>query len=215
MPDEYPLDFYFDRYQRFRAAAELVNGLGRPLKLLDVGGHDRSLGRFLDGHAVTFHEDLIERGRPAPFADGAFHAVLALDVLEHVQPPERPFFTRELARLSSRAVILSVPTARAAQAEAFVHGLTGSAWLAEHSELGLPEPDQVAGLIQEAGLELTRLPNACLPSWTAMMLLMHGVDKPLRTAIIAFFNERFYEVENREPAYRHLYLCRRPQESAA
>lgn len=43
-----------------------------------------------------------------------------------------------------------------------------------------------------------------------MMLLMHGVgDLDLRQRISRFFNTRFAAIEDREPAYRYIYLCRR------
>jgi hypothetical protein len=42
-----------------------------------------------------------------------------------------------------------------------------------------------------------------------MMLLMYGLDdQRLRRDISGFFNRNFYRLENRAPAYRHIYLCR-------
>lgn len=48
----------FDRYQRFKATAALIEGLaqglapGRALEVLDVGGFDNALAAFLPGHRV-------------------------------------------------------------------------------------------------------------------------------------------------------------------
>jgi hypothetical protein len=45
-----------------------------------------------------------------------------------------------------------------------------------------------------------------------MMLLMHGVgETELRRHISGFFNARFAAGENREPAYRYIYVCRLAQ----
>lgn len=206
-------DCYFDRFQRFRAAAELVCGFakgGRRLSVLDVGSLDNAFGGFLPGHAVVPCEARIAPGSPAPFADASFDVCVALDVIEHVAPGERAFFIGELARVAGQGLVLAFPVAQAAEAEAFVLELTRSAWLAEHQRFGLPEPADIEAILDGLSLAWTRHPNACLPSWTAMMLLMHGTDKPTRLAISGFFNRRFCEIENREPAYRYIYRCAKP-----
>jgi hypothetical protein len=204
-------EVYFDRYQRFKAAAELLAEMlpDASLDLLDVGGYDDALRDFLPGHRLTAYGGIIAPGTAAPFDDNAFDVGVALDVLEHVAPDGRGFFLSELARISRRGCLLSFPSPQAKDAEAFVLGLTGSGWLAEHQTHGLPDPEQFEATARILGLHPTRRPNASLASWTAMMLLMHGVDKPLRHEISAFFNRNFYQTENREPAYRYLYFCRK------
>ncbi len=203
----------FDRYQRFRAAAELIDQLaaGRSLGVLDVGGFDNALAAFLPAHDLRPWPGLV---RPESGGLGLPEAsqdvVVALDVLEHVPPAERRFFLGELARVSRLALVVGFPVAAAAPAESFVRQLTGSAWLAEHQEHGLPEPAEVEAVLDDLGLIYDRHPNACLPSWTAMMLLMHGVqDQALRGRISAFFNQQYCALENREPAYRYIYVCRK------
>lgn len=202
----------FDRYQRFAFTAELMDQLGgEGLRVLDVGSLDNRLAGFLPRHRVVPWEGEISRAKGGlPFDDRAMDVVVALDVLEHVAPGERGFFLAELARVAGTACVIGFPIAAAAEAERFVLGVTGSAWLAEHQEHGLPQPREVEAILSRLGLEFTRHPNACLPSWTAMMLLMYGVqDRDLRGDISAFFNRNFYRLENREPAYRYIYLCRR------
>lgn len=206
-------DMYFDRFQRFRLAAELLGGLLGPAPgrtVLDVGGHDAAFAAFLPGCAVEAYDGKIARGAGLPLPDNAVDAAAALDVLEHVDPADRNFFLAELARVSRLGFVLCFPVPEAAEAERFVQQTTGSAWLAEHRELALPEPAQVEAVLAALGLEFERRPSASLPSWTAMMLLMHGVDKALRRSISSFFNQHFAAVEDREPAYRAMYLCRKP-----
>ena len=203
-------DFYFDRHQRFKATADLLaKALGETegLDILDVGNLDNALSLFLPGCAVTPYEELVLPGRPITHGDKAYDVAVALDVLEHVEREHRPFLLAELNRISRRGFVLGFPTAQAAQAEAFVLELTDSPWLAEHQKHGLPRHEEVEEELSRQGLTFQREPNASLPSWTAMMLLMHGVEDPMRHTISAFFNEHFYAVENREPAYRYIYFC--------
>lgn len=214
MAEPHPLESLgFDRYQRFRAAAGLIANLanGRGLTILDVGPFDEAFAAFLPGHRVRAYLDLVRPGQGLAMADGAAEVVTALDVLEHVAPAERGFFLAELARVASLAVVVGFPIAPAAAAEEFVWRITQSPWLAEHRQHGLPEPAAVEAMLDGLGLAWERHPNAALPSWTAMMLLMYGVrEVGLREEISAFFNRRYYELENREPAYRYIYVCRKP-----
>jgi hypothetical protein len=203
----------FDRYQRFQAAAELIQGLagGRRLSVLDVGGFDNAFAAFLPGHDFApWSGEVRQASGGLDLPDSSRDVVCALDVLEHVAPGERRYFIAELARVADMALVLCFPVKAAEAAESFVLELTGSAWLAEHRLHGLPEPAEVEAILVELGLTFTRYPNASLPSWTAMMLLMYGVgEQELRRRISAFFNRSFAAGENREPAYRYIYVCRR------
>lgn len=204
----------FDRYQRFRAAADLIRGLDLEpgQEVLDVGSHDAAFAAFLPRQRVIACEQIIQPpDQGLSQADGAVPVVCALDVLEHIAPAERGFFLGELARVASRAVVLGFPAPQATAAEDLVLRLTGSPWLEQHRAHGLPDPGEVEATLDRLGLAWQRLPNACLPSWTAMMLLMYGVQDPdVRGQISEFFNQHYYALENREPAYRYLYLCRKP-----
>lgn len=208
---------YFDRHQRFEAAARATDRLAAlacapRLRLLDVGPHDEALNAYLDGHDLEPHGGLVGRGHgPLPHHDAAYDAALALDVLEHVASADRAFFLAELARVARLGLVLAFPVQQAAQAEAFVHSLTHSAWLAEHQAMGLPDPADIEAILTALGLAFARQPNASLASWTAMMLLMHGVERETRLAISRFFNQHFAPHENREPAYRYVYTCVKPE----
>ncbi len=205
----------FDRFQRFQATAELIAGLasGQRLSILDVGGFDNALAPFLPEHDLRpWGEKVLSCGGGLSLPDGSQDVVVALDVLEHVPPGERRFFLAELGRVCRLACVVGFPIKTAEAAEALVLELTGSAWLAEHRQHGLPDPAEVEAILGGLGLAFERHPNACLPSWTAMMLLMHGVqDLGLRARISQFFNRQYAPLENREPAYRYIYVCRPSQ----
>jgi len=206
-----PYNIWFDRYQRFKATADLIEDLAGPqsLSILDVGSLDNAFALFLPRHRVKPWNDLIlSSAGGLPLPDQAFDVAVALDVLEHVPPPERPFFMGELVRISRRACVFAFPIASAASVEEFVLRLTGSKWLAEHKEHGLPDPGEIEAIFKKLGLTFSRYPNASLASWMSMMLLMHGVqDENLKAEISIFFNRNFYSLENREPVYRYIYLC--------
>lgn len=200
----------FDRYQRFKAVARLVEELAgsRRLEILDVGSLDNAFAGFVSRHQVRpWDQHISSEQGGLPLPDGSMDMAVALDVLEHVAPDQRRFFISEVARVSRLASIIAFPIAAAAQAEQLVLRLTGSPWLAEHQQYGLPQPERIEAIFSELGLGFTRHPNACLPSWTAMMLLMYGApSKELQVQISQFFNRNFSPVENREPAYRYIYV---------
>ena len=208
------LSLGFDRYQRFRAAADLINALaaGRSLDILDVGDFDAAFATFAPKHRIKPYSGLITPDTPLALPDASVDIVCALDVLEHVPPDQRPFFIAELSRAASFACVIAFPIRRAAEAERFVLQLTNSPWLAQHAEHGLPDPADIEDIFDELGLDFTRHPNACLPSWTAMMLLMYGLEPKLRDQVSGFFNRHYYQLENREPAYRYIYVCEKPGE---
>lgn len=203
---------WFDRYQRFSKAAELLRSLaaGRRLSVLDIGSFDNAFAAFLPEHRVTASSEKISAKHGGlSHSDNSVDITVALDVLEHVAGKDRFFFIKEMARVSRLGIVLGFPVAQAAYAEEYVLKITGSVWLREHKKHGLPDPAEIEEMLENLHMDFKRYPNAALPSWTAMMLLMHGVqDLSLKKELSTFFNRHFYALENREPAYRYIYLCR-------
>jgi len=175
-----------------------------------VGSLDNAFALFLPRHRLKpWNDPVLSSTGGLLLPDKAVDVAVALDVLEHVPSPERPLFITELARVSSLASIFAFPIASAAPVEEFVLRLTGSKWLSEHKQHGLPSPGEIEAIFKRLGLTFSRYPNASLASWMPMMLLMHGVqEKDLQAEISIFFNRNFYSSENREPVYRYIYLCR-------
>lgn len=97
--------------QRAAAAAIRRLGIAHP-RVLDAGCRDGALGALLDEAWVV---GLDRAGRPAvrgdllhlPFADRAFDAVCALDVLEHCDDLRASF--HECLRVSDRLLVVSLP----------------------------------------------------------------------------------------------------------
>lgn len=137
--------------------------------LLDVGGGGDGVAGWLgDEWAVTavdlsFAPAGAQRGprggtarlvrgdaRRLPFDDGAFDAVLALDVLEHIPPADREQVLDELVRTARRRVIVGGPAGAAAMeadhrlaAGLRRRGVDPPPWLTEHERHGMPDVELV------------------------------------------------------------------------
>ena len=149
---------------RFTVVAPLIRELG-PGDVLDVGSGSRGVAGWLGPEwRVTavdraFNDDgalsgpleanvqtVLGDARGLPFPDRAFDAVLALDVLEHIPPVDRPQVLRELVRVARKRVVVACPTGapaldadRRLAAGLRARGMEPPVWLAEHEANGLPE----------------------------------------------------------------------------
>lgn len=197
----------FDRYQRFQALAELVNGVAQEgLKILDIGLEDGDFALFVPRHRVTWLDKSGNLDEPAlPFPERSFDLVLAVDVVGVMTSAIRKAFVRETVRVARRKVILTTPHAGALATERIIYDLTGNRYLQPHLEKGLPAEEEMAELLGETGLPYRKLPNTALPSWLGMLLANHFLTgEPLR-ALNRFFNRNFARQENRAPCYRLIY----------
>lgn len=186
-----------DQLQRYSFLREAVLGLGlgRPARLLDVGGsapnRDGSLGwlpakEIFGGLAgadveVTVIDRLDLRaegyiqgdGRRLPFPDGSFDVVSAMDVLEHVPAADRPLFLGEMARVASALVIAAGPRAdddvraaeRAIAKEIRDRYGIEHVQLAEHEANGLISDSATRETLEAAGAAVTTSSFGSLASW--------------------------------------------------
>ncbi|MEA2464193.1 MAG: hypothetical protein QOJ98_1940, partial [Acidobacteriota bacterium] len=182
-----------DIYQRYSLLARLTDILSGEgsgtLTLLDVGSGPVALtevfvsprfdivradiSRFDDPSIVLLHP-----GEPLPFEDGAFDVAVAIEVLEHLPPAQRPSLIRELQRVSRQATIVCCPidTPEVVEAErqfsAWAQAVSGRdvGFLVEHDEHGLPDAAEVVSWFGESGPALVA-DNAPLDEWLAFNLL--------------------------------------------
>ncbi len=83
--------------------------------VLDIGARDRILLRYLKSPHLTYlsadlcgaHDFHVDMEQPLPFPDGKFDAVVALDVLEHLEHIHLAF--DECMRVAARLFVLSLP----------------------------------------------------------------------------------------------------------
>jgi SAM-dependent methyltransferase len=173
---------------RYEPVARLLTGATGASTVLEVGSGARGIARYLPARwEITVSDlDFTDYGstdagaaevsrvqadvRDLPFSDGAFHVVLALDLLEHVPPADRKRALDELARVASSRLIVGCPCGEAAfvsdkrLAELYRRRYAGlPVWLEEHLGHGFPETDDVAAVLDRHGsLQLIR--NESVPA---------------------------------------------------
>jgi SAM-dependent methyltransferase len=229
------LNLPFDRYQRYRIVADVIERIREgpdPLQILDVGGGEGTILNFLPEDRITIldHSDAGDvpgfvRGDATalPFEDGSFDYVASVDVYEHIEPASRERYLSELRRVARLGVLLAAPfdsdAVRAAERVAnechrAVH-LTENVWLKEHAENGLPHLDGTRAFFEGRGDSVSVLPNGHIFHWLAMMCLtsysskLEGELARLFDQANSFYNEFIYESDNAEPCYRYLLVCLR------
>lgn len=131
--------------------------------------------------------------RALPFEDRSFDVTLALDLMEHIPPADRPTVLAELARVTRGRVIVGCPAGPAALeadrrlAERFERrGRSGPAWLAEHLENGLPDPAELESALSAAG-RVRLVPNESADAHERLMRIHFSVGGlwPVRAAVAA------------------------------
>jgi SAM-dependent methyltransferase len=165
-----PLDqLDHNRSYRFRSLARaVVAAAGERCRILDVGGGDGGLGRFLPEASYVLVEPTVNGigGEDLPFPDRSFDVVTACHVLEHVPADARPAFLDELLRVSARHLILLnpflLPDALYPERLELILAVTGAEWAREHLECGLPELGELERFAAERNLALKVRPNGTL-----------------------------------------------------
>jgi len=220
----------FDQYQRYKLIQEVIEALGtqRPLRILDVGGSPGIIRQFFPtDHVVVIDldvigSDLCGSGAALPFEDAAFDAVATTDTLEHVSPPTRSDFLRELMRVAKTWLLIAAPfdSAQVVQAEEILQQLIvaryadGDRFIEEHRLHGLPDLPDTVSLVRSAGFDTVVLPNGYLHRWLLaisvfFLLQARFDDAELSARVNAYYNRSFYPEDNREPSYRKLIVAGR------
>ena len=128
--------------------------------------------------------------RDLPFADRSFDVAVALDLLEHIPPGDRPAALAELGRVTARRLIVGCPTAARPAARtggcvpASRRGSAAPEWLREHIELGLPESaDLQRGLAPFGSVRLHSNENASTHLGIALVHYLLGWSWPVRALV--------------------------------
>lgn len=227
----------FDLYQRYKLTAQILE-IMRPQTVLDVGGvlgeRDGHLAVSSDFFAwgegtEVWSTDLRPMDHPyhrvahatsQPFSDHSFDAVVSLDVLEHIPPQTRQTFFEELDRVSSKWILLGGPmqSAEVSAVEESLRDAIGTAhlFLNQHLEFGLPErKDLLEYFEQKQGYQVLDFPSGYLPRWLTMQTLTRIFHESRQHQALrlfnAFYNRNCFPADQREPAYRHIFLiCKEP-----
>jgi len=137
--------------------------------LLEVGSGSEGIGKFVSTRFVGCDVDfplppgpqmLPVRGSAValPFANGAFEAVVASDVIEHLEPQVRIAAMRELLRVTRCVCVVGFPRGKwasfAEKALVSWYRMLGAApppWLEEHLRIGLPSLREQGEMFGAAG----------------------------------------------------------------
>jgi GT2 family glycosyltransferase/SAM-dependent methyltransferase len=228
----------YDQLQRYllvgRLLDRMLRELPRPVRLLEVGSNvlDILPLLFADG-AVRGHRcdvqpagtgpdfTLIERGKPLPFADGAFDAVVALEVLEHVPAADRRAFLAECLRVARHGAVFTCPNGTP---EVVEHEALAAAayryrndqvhpFLCEHEEFGLPRPDEVQAILHDLGCPHAVFDNSPLDRWLAMIVLSETIAETSHQPadLRGLLNDVLFPdpVQPAVGGYRKVYVCAR------
>jgi hypothetical protein len=223
-------ELWFDVFQRYELAAQLIRAATRAssLQIVDAGGHPGIAPVFLPGHdclvvdvaPVKATASIVGSAVALPLRSGALDVVLSLDVLEHMPANERDLAVREMFRVSREYVILGGPFDReeVRVADRFVYEvvrrISGEKhrFLAEHLRHGLPSLETTRQLVEAESKSHVEVPNGYIFNWLPMMIVNHYLltlpdADDLSTMLNKLYNTHFYAIDNREPAYRRMFLA--------
>ncbi|MGK5085606.1 glycosyltransferase [Bdellovibrionota bacterium FG-1] len=238
MPFEPNLDIHFDQYQRYAFAAQILNSLriqGQTFTLLEIGANfQRNLEKFLPLDQIMYSDRNLSdevRGDPQfveadatqlPFEDRSFDFVIALDVLEHIDPLKRDVFINQLSRVAREGLILAAPfdTDGVANSEKKANDLFRSLayrdhpWLIEHLNNGLPDLSKTEKAVANNSLSTLTLGHGSLAVWdrlmSAMMLVIAKPEfGPELQSLDRHYNQAVFLGDVTGPVYRHFIVATR------
>lgn len=186
------------QFLRYETVADVVERAGGT-RLLEVGGGSRGIAPYLGpswqitncdttfadygsrrAAAYTRAERVIGSVLDLPFADRSFDTVVALDLLEHLAPDDRPAALQELARVTARTTVMGCPCGNVALrvdrelARLLArHDLPSPGWLDEHLQKGFPRRALLAEALEPFG-RVRMVPNTNVAARLALARLeMH------------------------------------------
>lgn len=230
---------------RYEPVVRLIrSGPGR--QVLEVGSGSRGLGRYLGPEwrvtacDVSFDDYGADRIGQAdttsrvvgsvldlPFADQSYETVVALDLLEHLQPSDRPRALAELARVAARTLVVGCPCGPAAEEvdrrlvawyRLLRRPLPG--WLVEHQAFATPSVEELTEPLQgrgrlvtcrnaSAGSQLAVLALEALPLMGRVSVFLSALlERRLRDDRASRTIMRFLRGRDRAPAYRVIATLR-------
>lgn len=218
----------FDSWQRCETVRHLLNwALPDPGKVLDVGGYPGRLKGMIPQHDWVICDLRVDapgdqmRGNAVhlPIRDQSFDMAVSLDVLEHIEPADRPAVLQEMIRVSRMGLIVTFPhrhplveagEKRVGDAYRNLHQ-KDHPWLAEHARYPLPDVEEVMQYLQSFGGQVAAFDIGDITRWTFLQLadvLLEAIPGGLDLAglIDRFYQEKLYIHDFKQPAYRKIVL---------
>lgn len=204
------MNLSWDRFVRLKFAAKAIeDNVVVAARLLDAGGYDGALALFLPGHDIDVIDAATTGGSvlEIPAADSSYAALVAVDVLEHIEPKDRPKALSEFARVARQHVILNYPCQDSKDAQELALKLTNNVLIKEHVQWDLPDSNWVLGEMDKYGFSGAIHPHASIAVWLGQYVTLNLVPETAEE-----LNRHLVENYADEPCSRalyHLVVCER------
>src|ERR1700733_8594803 len=142
----------WDRFVRLQAAAAAVLQTNSKT-VLDAGGFDGALALFLPDLLIDLVDPATTDGSvlEIPAEDRSYDAVVAVDVLEHIEPADRARAISEFARTAKNHVILNYPCLDSKEAQELALRFTNDPLIKEHVQWDMPDSSWVLSQLEALG----------------------------------------------------------------
>jgi len=201
-------DLSWDRYVRLKRAAEAVAATPS-IKILDAGGYDGAIALFLPDVQVDVIDPATTGGSilNIPADDNSYDAVVAVDLLEHIEPTSRSKALSELARVARNRVILNYPCRDSKEAQELALKLTNNSLIREHVEWELPDSNWVLDELAKYGFRGIITPHTSIAVWLGQYVTLNlspEAAKELNRHLVSNYAD-----EPTTKSLYHLVVCKR------
>jgi SAM-dependent methyltransferase len=162
--------------------------IGRPLRVLDLGGGTGGLHLFIEDCQYVLAEPSVNglHGANLPFEPKSFDVVVACHVLEHIPEKNRVDFLDSMANLARHRLILLNPFRNERHDERarleFIIGMTQATWAKEHLECGLPPESLVLDWASQRGFRCQSEVESSVALGLAVLFMEHFAAQAGQTA---------------------------------
>ena len=132
-----------------------------------------------------------------------------MDVLEHINPADRPRALAEFARVAHSHIILNYPCAESKEAQVLAFKLTGNALIKEHVDWDLPDSDWVLAELKKYGFDGGVHAHASVAVWIGQFVLFNQLPEAAAD-LNRYLIQNHCEEPGSKPLY-HLLVCRKDQ----
>lgn len=162
----------WDRFIRLHNTASAVKErIPEATSILDVGGFDGSLAMFLPEFPIDVIDPITTGGSGLSIPSEAYEVVVSIDALEHVPPPDRESFLKQVSTASSHKCFINFPARHTLKAQQLIYELTGNPLVKEHVDWQLPDRDEVRELLEQNGFDVETAGYASLAQWVSQYML--------------------------------------------
>ena len=238
VPETKDIPWTHDQFQRYAVLKEFFNVFhaGKEIFVLDVGGvsFDRvgkrqwlPIKQIQTGSSYAVdkifcrEQDFIQaEGTRLPFKSDSFDVVSALDVLEHIPPPSRADFLKELCRVSRDKIVVSFPyhDKNIQNTENVLFHQIRTLYkiehlqLKEHKEYGLPDGEATAEELRSEARSVAGFKYGSLKTWLLLQSIKNCFMFKEQTCDIHSILDRCFltlslKHESQAPFARQFWFC--------